>query len=131
VLHHQHRLLVVDNCEHLRAALAELVVALLGPGDVAAVTSICCHLDGIPLEPELAAGRAGALNLQEIEARLTGCMELLARTGAGPARQQTLRASVEWSHQLLSERERAVFRRLAVFVGAGRWRPGLRQRAAG
>jgi len=44
-------------------------------------------------------------------------MELLARTGAGPARHQTLRASVEWSHQLLSERERAVFRRLAVFAG--------------
>jgi predicted ATPase/DNA-binding CsgD family transcriptional regulator len=182
VLHGQHRLLVVDNCEHLRAAFAEFVVALLGscpevvvlatsreplgvpgevawrvpslafpwpermpaerdlesfeaaalflararaarpglvigPGDVAAVTSICFHLDGIPLALELAAARAGALSLQEIAARLTGCMELLARTGAGPARQQTLRASVEWSHRLLSEPERAVFRRLAVFAG--------------
>jgi len=97
-----------------RAARPGLVV---GADDIAAVTSICFHLDGIPLALELAAARAGALSLPEIAARLTGCMELLARAGAGPQRQQTLRASVEWSHQALSEPERAVFRRLAVFVG--------------
>jgi non-specific serine/threonine protein kinase len=97
-----------------RAARPGLVT---GPGEVAAITSICFHLDGIPLALELAAARAGALDLEDIAERLSGRFELLARSGAGPARHQTLRASVEWSHQLLSEPERAVFRRLAVFVG--------------
>ena len=86
-------------------------------GDVAVVTSICFHLDGIPLALELAAARAGGLSLAEIAERLTGCFELLARSGAGPARHQTLRASVEWSYQLLAQAERTVLARLAVFAG--------------
>jgi predicted ATPase/DNA-binding CsgD family transcriptional regulator len=89
----------------------------LGPADVAAVTSICYHLDGIPLALELAAARVGAMGLEAIARRLTGSFELLARSGGGPARHQTLRASVEWSHQLLDDGERALFRRLAVFAG--------------
>ena len=182
VLRGQHRLLVADNCEHLRSPCADLVAAVLGscpdvvvlatsreslgvagevtwrvpsltfpwpenppaaadiesfeaialflararaarpglvtgPGEVAAITSICFHLDGIPLALELAAARAGALGLDDIAGRLSGRFELLARSGTGPARHQTLRASVEWSHQLLSGPERTVFRRLAVFVG--------------
>jgi predicted ATPase/DNA-binding CsgD family transcriptional regulator len=182
VLRGQHRLLVVDNCEHLRVACAGLVTAVLGscpgvvvlatsreslglpgevtwrvpslafpwpehpplledlesfeavalflararaarpglqagPAEAAAISSICFRLDGIPLALELAAARVGALSLGEIAGRLTGCFELLARSGAGPARHQTLRASVRWSHQLLSELEQAVFRRLAVFSG--------------
>jgi non-specific serine/threonine protein kinase len=96
-----------------RAARPDLVV---GPAEAAAITSICYRLDGIPLALELAAARAGALDLDDIAGRLSGCFELLARTGVGPARHQTLRASIEWSHQLLSEPERAVFRRLAVFA---------------
>lgn len=87
------------------------------PAEVAAITSICFVLDGIPLALELAGARAGALSLREIAERLTGCFELLGRSGIGPARHQTLRASVEWSHELLSEHERVLFRRLAVFVG--------------
>jgi predicted ATPase/DNA-binding CsgD family transcriptional regulator len=97
-----------------RAACPGLAV---GAGDVAAVTSICFHLDGIPLALELAAALAGALSLDDIATRLTGRFELLAGSGAGPARHQTLRASVEWSCQLLGPDERAVFRRLAVFSG--------------
>ena len=89
----------------------------LGHADVAAVTSICFHLDGIPLALELAAARVGAMGLEAIARRLTGSFELLARSGGGPARHQTLRASVEWSHQLLADDECALFRRLAVFAG--------------
>jgi predicted ATPase/DNA-binding CsgD family transcriptional regulator len=97
-----------------RAARPGLAV---GAEEVGAVTSICFHLDGIPLALELAAARAGALSLGEIAERLTGCFELLARPGAGPARHQTLRASVEWSFQLLSAAERTLLGRLAVFAG--------------
>jgi predicted ATPase/DNA-binding CsgD family transcriptional regulator len=182
VLRDQHRLLVVDNCEHVRGSCADLMTMVLsscpqvvvlatsreslgvpgevtwrvpsltfpwpeqppaatdlesfeaaallldraraaghrlaiGPAEVAAVTSICFHLDGIPLALELAAARAGALSLGEIAERLASSPGLLARSGAGPARHQTLRASVQWSHQLLAEHERVLFRRLAVFTG--------------
>jgi predicted ATPase/DNA-binding CsgD family transcriptional regulator len=100
--------------DRARAACPGLVI---GVGDVAAVTSICFHLDGIPLALELAASLAGALSLEDIAERLTGRFELLTRSGAGPARHQTLRASVEWSCQLLEEAERVLFRRLAIFSG--------------
>ncbi len=89
----------------------------IGPGERAAITSICFHLDGIPLALELAAARVGALSLAEIAGRLAGRFGLLAGSGAGPARQQTLAASVEWSYQLLPEAERVLFGRLAVFAG--------------
>jgi predicted ATPase/DNA-binding CsgD family transcriptional regulator len=97
-----------------RAACPGLVI---GAGDVAAVTSICFRLDGIPLALELAAALAGALSLDDIAKRLTGRFELLAGSGTGPARHQTLRASVEWSCQLLGQDERALFRRVAIFSG--------------
>lgn len=182
VLRPQRRLLVLDNCEHLRDGSADLATSLLSlcpsvtvlatsreslavpgevtwrvpsltfpwkehlptlsalenfeaaalflararasspglvlsPSDVAAVASICFQLDGIPLALELAAARAGAMNLQAIAERLTGSFELLDRSGGGPTRHQTLRASVEWSYQLLAEDERTLFHRLAVFAG--------------
>lgn len=182
VLSSQRRLLVLDNCEHLRAGCADLVTAVLGscpgavvlatsrerlgvPGEVTwrvpsltfpwperppaaedmetfeavelflararaarpdlqvgpdeavAICSICFRLDGIPLALELAAARAGALSLPEIAERLTGRFGLLGGAGAGPARHQTLRASVEWSYQLLSEQEQVLFERLGVFAG--------------
>jgi predicted ATPase len=163
-------LVVVDNCEHLLDACAELVVALLGaaPGltllatsrepigvagevswrvpslsldgeaielfidrasrarpdfritdeTAAAVAEICRRLDGIPLAIELAAARVRALSLAEILDGLHDRFRLLtggARTAV--RRQQTLRASVDWSHALLTEPERVLFRRLAVFLG--------------
>jgi non-specific serine/threonine protein kinase len=73
-------------------------------------------LDGIPLAIELAAARVAVLSPEQIEARLQGRFRLLtggARTAV--ARQRTLEATVDWSHQLLSDRERVLFRRLAVF----------------
>ena len=163
-------LLVLDNCEHLLEASAELVTALLAAssgvtilatsrepllvaGEVSwqvpslaladeaielfsdrarrarpdfsvtaanavTVTEICRRLDGMPLAIELAAARVRALTLDEILGSLHDRFRLLtggARTAV--RRQQTLRASVDWSHALLTEPERVLFRRLAVFMG--------------
>jgi len=163
-------LVVLDNCEHLLDASADLVVALLGaaPGltvlatsrepigvagevswrvpslsladeaielftdrarrvrpdfavsddNAAVVTEICRRLDGLPLAIELAAARVRALSLLEIVDSLHDRFRLLtggARTAV--RRQQTLRASVDWSHALLTQPERVLFRRLAVFLG--------------
>ena len=163
-------LVVLDNCEHLLDASAELVVALLGaaPGltllatsrepigvagevswrvpslsldgeaielftdrarrarpdfaveadNAPAVGEICRRLDGMPLAIELAAARVRALSVAEILEGLRDRFRLLtggARTAV--RRQQTLRASVDWSHALLTEPERVLFRRLAVFLG--------------
>jgi predicted ATPase/DNA-binding CsgD family transcriptional regulator len=163
-------LILLDNCEHLLDASADLVVALLagapgltvlatsrepigvtgeatwrvpslsvtdaavelfadrarlaqagftvGSDNAAAVAEICGRLDGMPLAIELAAARVRALSLAEILEGLHDRFRLLtggARTAV--RRQQTLRASVDWSHALLSEPERDLFRRLAVFLG--------------
>ena len=163
-------LVVLDNCEHLLDACAELVVALLGgaarltvlatsreaigvagevswrvpslslddealelftdrarharPGfaisddNAATVGEICARLDGVPLAIELAAARVRALSPAEILDSLHDRFRLLtggARTAV--RRQQTLRASVDWSHALLTEPEQVLFRRLAVFLG--------------
>ncbi|MGP0077406.1 helix-turn-helix transcriptional regulator [Mycobacterium sp.] len=163
-------LMVLDNCEHLLDASAELIVGLFGaaPGltvlatsreaigvagevswrvpslsltdqaidlftdrarharpdfeithdNAPAVTEICRRLDGLPLAIELAAARVRALSLAEIVDSLHDRFRLLtggARTAV--RRQQTLRASVDWSHALLTQPERVLFRRLAVFLG--------------
>jgi predicted ATPase/DNA-binding SARP family transcriptional activator len=82
------------------------------------VGHVCRQLDGIPLAIELAAARTKTLPIGDIAARLDDRFRLLA---AGPrtaeVRQQTLRATVDWSHQLLPERDRVLFRRLSVFRG--------------
>jgi non-specific serine/threonine protein kinase len=83
-----------------------------------AVAQVCQRLDGIPLAIELAAARARVLAVEQIAARLDGCFRLLA-AGSRTAlpRHQTLRATMDWSHELLSEEERALFRRLSVLAG--------------
>ncbi|MGP8298354.1 AfsR/SARP family transcriptional regulator [Streptomyces inhibens] len=159
-------LLVLDNCEHIVEAAAEVTAELLaaaprlralvtsqeplglagealwtvppleGAGAVAlfaarataadhtfvldadttpAVAEICRRLDGIPLALELAATRVRALGVRELSARLDDRFRLLAagRRGA-PPRQQTLRAMIDWSWELLPGPERTVLRRLAV-----------------
>ncbi|MDQ7859158.1 MAG: tetratricopeptide repeat protein [Armatimonadota bacterium] len=82
------------------------------------VAEICRRLDGIPLAIELAAARLKMLPVEAIADRLGDRFRLLAG-GARTAlpRQQTLRATIEWSHALLADRERLLFRRLAVFAG--------------
>ena len=174
-------LVVLDNCEHLRSACAQLVVMLLQtcpgvtilatsreplhvPGEciwlvpplgvpdrademelealqrteaiqlfteravaagrqfvltrsnAAAVAEICQRLDGIPLAIELAAARTRLLTAEEIAGHLDHRFELLTEP-VGFARQHTLRALCEWSHNLLDSPEQLVFRRLAVFAG--------------
>jgi predicted ATPase/class 3 adenylate cyclase/DNA-binding CsgD family transcriptional regulator len=86
--------------------------------NAASVAEICRRLDGMPLAIELAAARLRALSVDEIIDSLHDRFRLLtggARSGV--RRQQTLRASVDWSHDLLTEPERVLFRRLAVFLG--------------
>ena len=90
----------------------------VGDDNAATVTEICTRLDGMPLAIELAAARVRALSVEEIVGSLHDRFRLLtggARTAV--RRQQTLRASVDWSHALLTEPERILFRRLAVFLG--------------
>jgi len=177
-------LLVLDNCEHLLAPIAELVTATLArtPGAVILATSqeplhlpveqqyrllplpvtaagagsasaadkrasgaiallearvrsanprfrlddhsldlaldICRRLDGLPLAIEFAAARVATLGLRAVRDKLDARFKLLtggARTTL--RRHQTLRAALEWSHNLLDEQERIVFRRLGVFAG--------------
>ncbi len=176
-------LLILDNCEHLRDACADLVKQLLQagphlkvlassreplqlagetthpvatlatpkPGAVAtpqvlsqyesvrlfidralavqpgfsmtdenatAVAQICHHLDGIALAIELAAARVRSLSVGQIAARLDDRFRLLAGSDRTLLpRQQTLRALIDWSFDLLSDDERALFRRLSVFAG--------------
>jgi predicted ATPase/DNA-binding winged helix-turn-helix (wHTH) protein len=87
-------------------------------GVAAAIAGVCRRLDGIPLAIELAAARAAALGIEGIAARLDDRFRLLAgghRTAM--PRHQTLRATLDWSYELLTEPERVVLRRLAVFAG--------------
>jgi predicted ATPase/DNA-binding SARP family transcriptional activator len=162
-------LLVIDNCEHVVAPVADLVGSLLvechdlrvlatsreplgvpgervrtlsplpvdeavelfldrahtSGGEVASdeiaqslVADICERLDGLPLAIELAAARTRGLSVPDVAERLDDRFRLLT---SGPrtadTRQQTLRAVVDWSYDLLDPTERVVFRRLAVFVG--------------
>src|SRR5882757_5470665 len=86
--------------------------------NAATVAEICQRLDGLPLAIELAAARVRALSLTDILAGLQDRFRILTggvRTAV--RRQQTLRASVDWSHALLTDPERILFRRLAVFLG--------------
>jgi predicted ATPase/class 3 adenylate cyclase/DNA-binding CsgD family transcriptional regulator len=163
-------LMVLDNCEHVLDAVAELTTTLLSncarltllttsreplglAGEViyrvpslsldgeaielfadrarrarpelsltddnaSAIAEICHRLDGVPLAIELAAARVRALSLEEILDGLHDRFRLLTGGSRGAVRrQQTLRASVDWSHALLTEPERVLFRRLAVFMG--------------
>jgi non-specific serine/threonine protein kinase len=91
---------------------------MLTEENAAAVAQICTRLDGIPLAIELAAARVKLLSVEQIAARLDDRFRLL--TGGSRTalpRHQTLGATIEWSHDLLSEKERVLFRRLAVFAG--------------
>src|SRR6266536_2527604 len=100
-----------------RAAAAAPGFAVGDGADATAVAEVCRRLDGLPLAIELAAARVGALPPRELAARLDDRFRLLT-AGARTAlpRQQTLRAVVDWSWELLEAPERAALRRLSVFV---------------
>jgi len=104
--------LFTDRAQRARPGFA------ITPENAEAVGEICRRLDGIPLAIELAAARLRAFSPAEIAAGLHDRFRLLtggSRTAV--RRQQTLRASVDWSHALLTEPERVLFRRLAAFAG--------------
>jgi predicted ATPase/DNA-binding CsgD family transcriptional regulator len=91
---------------------------LVTPETAAAVADICIRLDGLPLAVELAASRVKVLSPQAIQARLVDRLALLNREGRDvPDRLRTMRDAVGWSYDLLTDDERALFRRLAIFPG--------------
>ena len=92
-----------------------------GVADDAAVAEICRRLDGLPLAIELAAARSKLLSPPALLRRMERVLPLL--TGGGPdlpARQQTLRSTIEWSYGLLAQQEQRLFRELSVFAGGSR-----------
>jgi predicted ATPase/DNA-binding SARP family transcriptional activator len=87
------------------------------PDELRTVADIVHRLDGMPLAIELAAGRLSTFSLTDLRSRLTRSLDLLGGgRPSGDARHRTLRATVEWSYQLLSEDQRRLFRYLSVFV---------------
>ncbi len=104
--------LFVKRARHVRSDFT------LNADNVATIAAICTRLDGLPLAIELAAARLAVLNPVALLDRLDHRLRILT-SGArdAPARQQTLRATIDWSHQLLSPVEQTIFRRLGVFVG--------------
>jgi predicted ATPase/DNA-binding CsgD family transcriptional regulator len=88
------------------------------PANADAVAEICRTLEGNPLAIELAAARVRALSVEQIRMRVADRFGLLtAGRRAAPPRQQTLRAAIDWSYDLLTPREQALLRRLSVFAG--------------
>lgn len=90
----------------------------LTPENAGAVARLCCSLEGIPLAIELAAARARTLTVDQIRMRVADRFALLTLGDrAAPPRQRTLRAAIDWSHDLLTPREQVLLRRLSVFAG--------------
>ncbi|HSR26312.1 MAG TPA: BTAD domain-containing putative transcriptional regulator, partial [Candidatus Eisenbacteria bacterium] len=92
----------------------------LGPREEETAAAVCRHLDGLPLAIELVAARLRSLSLRELAERVLEHVEAAGgQRSARPERHQTIRACIDWSHRLLDEDERTLFRRLAVFAGFG------------
>ncbi len=130
---------VEGAAEALFLSRAEAAGAVVRPADLAAVTEVCRHLDGLPLALELAAARTATLPVADLVAALAAGDVDLARRG-GDARQRSLDALVEWSVRLLDDGERTALLGLSVFPGRFstamadavlRGLPGARAGAAG
>jgi predicted ATPase/DNA-binding CsgD family transcriptional regulator len=112
----------LTRCEAIRlfAERAKSVVSTfeLTEQNAPAVARLCRQLDGMPLAIELAAARVRVLSVEQIASRLEDSFGLLtggSRTAV--PRQRTLRATIDWSHELLGQKERRLLRRLSVFAG--------------
>ena len=102
-------------CDRARSANPRFELSV---ANAQAVAEICLRVDGLPLAIELAAARTTALSPAEIASRLEhGLAVLRAKRATGLTRQQTLEATLDWSHDMLGENERVLFRRLSVFAG--------------
>jgi predicted ATPase len=102
----------------LERARAARPAFALTEANAPAVAAIVHRLDGLPLALELAAARLRALSPSQLRDRLGHQLDLLfGPSGDRPDRQQTLRAAIRWSHDLLSPEQKALFRRLGVFAG--------------
>ena len=118
------RLTVAELAQFPSAGLFAERAAQVVPGfalteaNMAAVAGICRRLEGLPLAIELAAAWLPVLSPEQIDARLGDRLGLLTRgSRTQPVRQQTLRASIEWSYELCSQAERLLWARLSVFAG--------------
>ncbi len=105
------------TAEAVELFLARTAALDVDGGDEAAVAELCARLDNLPLAVELAAARAGLLAPAEILSRLGGRLDRLRGGRDADPRQQTLRATISWSYELLDPAERQLFTLLAVFVG--------------
>ena len=104
--------LFVERCRHHDAAFA------VTDENAGAIASICRRLDGLPLALELAAARTPLLAPQELDSRLARSLDALGPAARdAPARQRTLRATIDWSHRLLGPAEAQTYARFAVFAG--------------
>ena len=106
-----------DDAAALFAERARAAAGTAVPAERSAVDEVCDRLDGVPLAIELAAARLRALPLPELVARLDHQPALLSGGGRDVPRQRTLRAALDWSHDLLTGDEQRLLRRLAVFAG--------------
>src|SRR6266545_3811434 len=111
-------LLVVDNCEHLLAAVAGVAEELLGA--CSALRLLATSRERLSVEGEQVAARIGTLTVDDLADRLDARFELLRTTnrGGGDARHHTLRGVVDWSFDLLTPEEQRLFLRLSVFAAA-------------
>ncbi len=99
-------------------ARARLPAFEITPENARSVAEVCRRLDGIPLAIELATARLAVLAVEQVADRLEESLKLLTGgTRTAAPRQQTMRATLEWSHELLSEPEKKLFGRLSVFAG--------------
>jgi predicted ATPase/DNA-binding NarL/FixJ family response regulator len=90
----------------------------IGPANAGTIAALCRALDGVPLAIELAAARVRALSVEQIGVRLADRFGLLTRgERTAPPRHRTLRATIDWSHELLTPTEQVLLRRLSVFAG--------------
>jgi len=104
--------LFLERVQHRSPSLA------LTPENAQAVAEVCRRLDGMPLAIELAAARVGALSVEQISKRLKDSLKLLSGgTRTASERHRTLQGALDWSHDLLGEQERTLFRRFSVFAG--------------
>jgi predicted ATPase len=120
-------LLLIDRAKAVRPGFA------LTPSELRVAAALCAGLDGLPLAIELAAARLSNMSLEEVASRVQERFDALGGSRSVDPRHRTMRASLEWSHEMLDEMERTTLRRLSVFSGgfsrdaaktvAGDWAP--------